>query len=284
MEAPAAARGLTVMDSEKEVLLKSILCHMGPLPIRSFGVMVALAFLVGILIGRRRAAKAGLNPDLIIDLAFFVMLTSIAGARAAFVFVHWDLFRADPGGILRIWDGGLAQYGGVVVGVVVGLLFFARRGVDPWKGADIVAPSLAAGVAIGRIGCFLNGCCFGRPFDGAWGVVMNAPSAAAYEFPGVRLHPTQIYESLAALAIFFILLRVERRKPYDGFLLWLFVILLSTYRFFIDPLRAYDSASIVWTGGRVAVTTNQLAGIALIAVAAGFMAHLARRKRASLSR
>jgi phosphatidylglycerol:prolipoprotein diacylglycerol transferase len=261
--------------------LKSILCHLGPLPIRSYGVMMALAFLVGILIGRRRAAKAGLDPDLIIDLAFFVMLTSIAGARVAYVLAHRDFYLVHPGAILRIWDGGLALYGGVVVGVAVGLLFFVRRGVDPWRGADVVAPSLAMGVALGRIGCFLNGCCFGKPLDRWWGVVFNAPSAAAYEFPGVRLHPTQIYESLAALGIFSVLLAVERKKPYDGFLLWLFVILLATFRFLVDPLRAYESSSIVWGGGRFALTTNQLVGLMLIAVSVLFMAHLARKKRAS---
>jgi len=260
-----------------------ILFHIGSLPIRSYGLMMAIAFLVGIWVTRRRAASRGINPDLVIDLAFVVIIASIAGARATFVAVHWDLFRLDPAGVFRLWDGGLALYGGIAAGVIAGLAFFRRRGVDPWLGADLTTPALAAGVAIGRLGCFLNGCCFGRPCDLPWAVAYHPDSNAAYVFGALRLHPTQIYESVAALGVLAVLLAVERRKPFDGFLLWLFVILLSAYRFMIDPLRYYEPMSMAVRGGAFPLTSNQVFGLILIAVSIVFMALLRRRAAAKRS-
>jgi phosphatidylglycerol:prolipoprotein diacylglycerol transferase len=257
--------------------MRPVLFTLGSLPIRSYGLMIALAFLAGIWLARRRFRTRGLDPDIVIDLAVLVILTSIAGARAAYVFVRWDYFAGDPAAVFRIWEGGLALYGGVVVGVVVGLGFLARRGVDIWKGADLVAPSLALGIAIGRIGCFLNGCCFGRPCDLPWAVSFGPDSVAGHEYAGLLLHPTQIYESLIALAIVLVLLAAERRKPFDGFLFWLFVALLALSRFFIDPLRQYGTESILLRKGALELTNNQAMGVALIVVSFAFMLRLSRR-------
>jgi phosphatidylglycerol---prolipoprotein diacylglyceryl transferase len=255
--------------------MKPILFHVGSWPIRYYGVALAVAFVAGILLGRRRARTAGLDPDIIIDLAFYVIIASIAGARATYAVVHWEYFRHDLVGVLRLWDGGLAQYGGIAAGVVTGLVFFARRGLSPWRGADLLAPSVALGVAIGRIGCLLNGCCFGKPCDLPWAIRFPAGSIPSYEFPGSALHPTQIYESLAALAICGILLLVEKRKPFDGFLLWLMLLLLAVSRFVIDPLRYYEPTSMA--GG--ALTTNQVIGIALIGAALAALVILGVRQR-----
>lgn len=257
-----------------------ILAEIGSLPIRSYGLAMAAAFLIGILVARRRARRAGVDPDLIIDLAFFVIILSVAGARGAYVLNRWTWYAAHPSQIVRIWDGGLALYGGVVLGVITGLLFFRRRGIDVWRGADIVAPSLALGVAIGRIGCFLNGCCHGRACDLPWAVTFPPGSYADNVFRGGAVHPTQIYASLAAVVFFLVLLAVERRKPFEGFLLWLFVLMLAIYRFFIDPVRYYESVSFLIRTDGFSVTNNQAAGVALAIVAVAFMSHLARQQRA----
>lgn len=256
-----------------------ILGHLGPFPIRSYGLAMALAFLAGIWLARRRAHARGLNPDLIIDMAFFVIIASIAGARAAYVLVHWATFAGDPVAMLRIWDGGLALYGGLAGGIVAGLLFLRSRGIDPWVGADISAPSLALGVAIGRFGCFMNGCCFGKPCDLPWAVTFHPDSVAAYYFGAARLHPTQLYESLAALGVLIVLLIVERKKPFDGFLVWLFALLVAAYRFLIDPIRYYEPASMVSEGGRFGFSSNQLMGLIIAAVSISFMLFLGRRRR-----
>ena len=219
-----------------------------------------------------------MDPDMVIDLSVIVILVSILGARLAYVFVRWDYYAHDLAGIFQIWEGGLALYGGMIAGAISGLWFFRRRGIDMWAGADLMTPSLAMGVAIGRLGCFLNGCCFGHECEYPWGVVFGPGSQAGAVFPGVHIHPTQIYESLLALVVFFVLLAVDRRKPFEGFLLWLFVILLSVYRFFIDPIRHYDTESIAFRSGSVALTNNQVVGILLVLLSAGFMIYLSRRK------
>lgn len=256
-----------------------VLFTIGSFPIRSYGVAMALAFLLGIWLARRRAASQGIDPDVIIDFAFYVIIFSIVGARAVYVALHWSYFHLYPAEIFSIWDGGLAQYGGVLAGLVTGLVYFARKGIDPWRGADIVAPSVALGIAIGRIGCFLNGCCFGEPCALPWAVTFPPASHAAELFPGRAVHPTQLYESAAALVILAVLLRVDRSKPFHGFTLWLFVILLAIFRFAVDPIRQYDAASIAVRTGDVVLTTNQITGIVLVVVSAGFMWFLSRRGR-----
>jgi phosphatidylglycerol:prolipoprotein diacylglycerol transferase len=259
--------------------MKPVLFTLGSLPIRSYGLMIALAFLVGIWIARRRFRARGLNPDIVIDLAVLVIVASIAGARAAYVLVRWDYFREAPLAILRVWEGGLALYGGIVVGVVVGLYYLARRGMEIWRSADLMTPSLALGIALGRIGCFLNGCCFGEPCDLPWAVSFGPGSIAGLQFAGVHLHPTQIYESLIALGIMAVILMVERSKPFEGFLFWLFVALLALSRFFIDPLRHYDTESILIRAGALELTNNQVVGVVMLLLAFAFMVTLARRER-----
>jgi phosphatidylglycerol:prolipoprotein diacylglycerol transferase len=245
-------------------------------PVRSYGLVMALAFIAGIFVARRRARSAGVNPDLIIDFAFFVILASIAGARAVHVIVQWEYYRGDPLSVFRLWEGGLAQYGGIAAGVITGIAFFIRRRIDPWRGADIVTPSVALGVAIGRVGCFLNGCCYGKPCDLPWAVTFHPSSIAGQHVGDTPLHPTQIYESLAALGIFFVLLVADRRKPFQGFTLWLFIILLAAYRFLVDPIRQYESVAMVAEGPGLSITANQAIGLGMIAVAVVFMVALAR--------
>ena len=257
--------------------MRPVLFQLGALPIRSYGLLIAVAFMVGIWIARRRAANSRYDPDIVIDLSVIVILVSIIGARLAYVFVRWDYYQHDLLGVFRLWEGGLALYGGIVAGTLAGLWFFRRRSIDMWAGADLMVPSLAMGVAIGRIGCFLNGCCYGKVCDHPWGVVFSESSIAGMRYPGVHLHPTQLYESLLALVVFFVLLAVDRRKPFQGFLLWLFVMLLSIYRFFIDPIRQYDTESIAFQGGPIAFTNNQVFGVVLVLLSAGFMIYLSHR-------
>jgi phosphatidylglycerol:prolipoprotein diacylglycerol transferase len=248
-------------------------------PVRSYGLVMALAFIAGILLARRRARAAGLNPDVIIDFAFFVILASIAGARAVHVIVQWEYYRGDPLSVFRLWEGGLAQYGGIAAGVATGIAFFVKRRIDPWHGADIVTPSVALGVAIGRMGCFLNGCCYGKPCDLPWAVTFHPSSIAGQHVHDTPLHPTQIYESVVALVIFFVLLAVDRRKPFHGFLLWLFIILLAAYRFLIDPIRTYESMAMAVETPGLSLTSNQVIGLVLIAVSVVFMFFLRTRAR-----
>jgi phosphatidylglycerol:prolipoprotein diacylglycerol transferase len=257
-----------------------ILFEIGSLPIRSYGLMVAIAFAAAIWLARSRAAARGVVPDTIIDLSFFVIIASIIGARITYVIVHLEYYVNDPLRAFKIWDGGLALYGGMILGVLCGLWFFRRRGIDMWVGADITAPSLALGIGIGRIGCFLNGCCFGHRCELPWAVTFPPVSGAGTWFPGVPLHPTQLYESASALGVMVILLVLDRKRRFPGFLLWTFMLLLSVYRFLIDPLRYYESTSMVVEGAGFDLTSNQLIGIFLALVSIVFLIALSRRPSA----
>ncbi len=257
--------------------MKPVLFYIGSFPLRSYGLMVAAAFVLGLFLTRRRARAQGLDPDMIIDMVFFVILASIAGARLTYVVAHWGTYATDIARAFKVWDGGLTLYGGVTVGVVTGFLFFKRRGVDPWFGVDLAAPALALGIGVGRLGCFLNGCCFGRACGLPWAVTFPAGSGAGDMFPGIAIHPTQIYESLAAFAVMAVLLIADRKKPFDGFLLTLLLILLATYRLFVDPLRYYPSISMLTQNGILSLTRNQLFGFVVILVSAGLMFYLSRR-------
>lgn len=260
--------------------MRPVLFYIGSFPLRSYGLLVAAAFVLGLFLTRRRAGKCGLDPDMIIDMVFFVILASIAGARLTYVVAHWGYYATDIARAFKVWDGGLTLYGGVTAGVIVGFLFFRRRGLDPWLGVDLAAPALALGIGIGRLGCFLNGCCFGHECHLPWAVTFPAGSGAADIFPGIALHPTQIYESLAAFAVMGVLLIVDRKKPFDGFLLTLLLILLATYRLFVDPLRYYPSISMVIQRGTLSLTRNQLFGLVVILVSSGLMIYLSRRSTA----
>ncbi len=255
-----------------------VLFHIGSLPIRSYGVMVAIAFAAAIWLARRRAPARGVDPDTIIDLSFFVIIASILGARLTYVIVHWEYYANDPLRALKVWDGGLALYGGLIAGILCGLLFFSRRRVDAWVGADIVAPSLALGIGLGRIGCFLNGCCFGQPCAVPWGVTFPPGSGAGTHYHEILIHPTQLYESAAAFAVLGLLLLLDRRRRFPGFLLWVFVLLLSLTRFLVDPLRYYESTSMAVESASLSLTSNQLIGLVLALVSVVALVLLSRRR------
>jgi len=256
-----------------------VLFHIGSLPIRSYGLMVALAFAAGILLARRRAPARNVAPDTIIDMAFFVIIGSIIGARLTYIIVHWEHYVGDPLRAFKIWDGGLALYGGMILGVIAGLWFFKRRGISMWTGADITAPSLALGIGLGRIGCFLNGCCFGKHCELPWAVTFPPGSGAGAWFPGVALHPTQLYESASAFLVMIALLLLDRRRRFPGFLLWTFMLMLAVSRFIVDPLRFYEATSMVYQGETFSLTSNQLMGLCLAAISIVFLVVLSRQDR-----
>ena len=232
----------------------------GPFAIRSYGLMLAVGFLTGTIIAAIRARKAGENPEHIYNLSVWVVVSSLIGARLYYVFTHYYEFRADAGmsPLKRFFselknmfwpigsDGqvgisGLTLYGGIILAVIVTALYLKKNELSIPKYMDLIAPSLGIGEFLTRIGCFLNGCCFGKPTEAWFGVVFPESSAAGYFYPGVALHPAQLYNSLTGLAIFAILVKTERYKKFDGFSALLFFILYSAGRFTIDFFRHYES-------------------------------------------
>lgn len=250
---------LTTENNRVYLKMHPILFRIGGFTLYSYGLMLLLAFLVGIYMTERRAAKIGIDPKKVSDLGLWILIGAVVGSRLLYVALHWGEFSSDPIEIIAFWRGGLAGlmlFGGFLGGFLAGLLYVKKQKLPLLKMMDLVAPALAFGLFLVRIGCFLNGCCFGKPFS--LGIVFPSYCAAGYTFPGIRIHPTQLYTSLAGLIIFFILLKIEKRKPRLGALFGAYLILHAGFRFGIDFIRYYENAANLWT--------NQIIALALVAV------------------
>ena len=144
------------------------LVNLGPLHIRSYGMMMAIAFLVGTWLGLREAKRLRLDEDKLVNVILITLVASILGARLLYVLEHLQEFRREWGTVFALWQGGLTLYGGMAAGAFAGLLSAKRFGMPMWVVADALTPSLALGTMFGRVGCFLNGCCYGDVCNIPW--------------------------------------------------------------------------------------------------------------------
>lgn len=204
------------------------ICQIGPFPIYSFGLMFLLALVICSYLLSREAGKYGLSADEIYDLVFWVVVAGIVGARLFFIFLNLPFFVENPGEILLLNKGGLAWQGGLILGFSVGLFYARRLKIQALFLGDLLAPYVALGQGIGRIGCFLNGCCYGRPVS--WGLYFPVHHD--------RLHPTQLYDFTGLLLIFFVLKYFQKFLPKQGQTLALYLILASVERFINEFFRA----------------------------------------------
>jgi phosphatidylglycerol:prolipoprotein diacylglycerol transferase len=233
------------------------LFRIGPVDVHSYGTLLMVGFLSAILLSRRQARRMGLSADLPLDLGVWVLVAAVVSARAMFVALNWDYYSPRLPEVVYIWrQSGLSFHGGLLGGVLAGLLFSWRRQLSFWTIADMVSPGIALGYAIARIGCLLNGCCYGVETERAWvswgmrfplypdSMVTTAPS-----------HPTQIYAALGSLAILAVLLWARSRLTVPGQLFLLYLMLYSVVRSAIEVLRSGPTAKIAIGG----VTQAQVA-------------------------
>jgi phosphatidylglycerol:prolipoprotein diacylglycerol transferase len=218
-----------------------VLFSIGRVYFYSYGLCISLAFGLGALVVYRAAHKSGLKitPEKMIFYAFFILIFAMIGARIYYVVFSLDKFKWTLYHILAFWKGGFGFYGGLLLGLGIGLYLIYKN--DPqniYKWLDSGILGITIGISIGRIGCFLNGCCYGIPTTLPWGVTFTNPASSAFPL-GVSLHPTQIYESLIALLIFGILILLYKLnlKLFSGFLFLLGIILYAIGRFLIEYLR-----------------------------------------------
>ena len=210
--------------------MRPILFQIGRVPILSYGFSLATAFVVCTLLEMREARRRDIDPDKVIDLALYLCISGIIGARLLFVLLDIPTYFKNPIQIINLRDGGLTYHGGFIAALLVGIAFTRRSRISGWVMADIIAPLVALGYAIVRIGCLLNGCCFGLPADVPWALACRAGDATLR-------HPTQIYASLASLAIFIILYAKRDHKKFPGYLMFLYVGLYSISRFIVEIFR-----------------------------------------------
>ena len=256
-----------------------VLFRIGSLPINSYGLMLAVSFVLGLRLAARRGEAAGVDRNAVYDLGIRIMMAAIIGSRLFYVVTHVGEFQGRWLDVIAIWKGlyGLSMLGGVLLAVAVGFYTIWRKKMPPWKLADAVIPSFALGIFITRIGCFLNGCCFGAETSCALGVSFPAGSMpySGTGIPvGTHLHPTQIYSSIAGLLILVLLLLADRRSHFPGLIFTLFLGLYGATRFGLEEFRFFDHQPDALFGyselaARPGITDNQL--IALIMFASAFI-------------
>ena len=223
-----------------------VLFHLGSFTLHTYGVVLMLAFLVAL--GRayqvaKRQDDPRLSPDGILDVGIWMIVIGTVGARLMFVALDWDQYRHAPLGIFKVWEGGLSFHGGLFggIGALIGYCLVKRLSI--LKVADLFAPSVMIAYVIGRLGCLLNGCCYGAPTTMPWGIrfhddgIVTPPS-----------HPTQLYASLLSLIFFAVLVRMERHRAYFGQLSCWYILLAATERFLMEIWRAGTTSDLIRVG------------------------------------
>jgi phosphatidylglycerol:prolipoprotein diacylglycerol transferase len=248
----------------------------GPVAIHSYGVLLMVGFVAGILLSRREARRLGLSAEVPLDLGVWILIAGVLGARTLYVVLNWSFFAANPFEAVRIWhEGGLSFYGGLLGGVAAALVFSWRRRLSFWTMADMLAPGLALGYGIARFGCLLNGCCYGGPTTLPWGMRFPLwPDSAILTSPS---HPTQIYSALGSFAILSVLMAVRRRLQVPGRLFLLYLMLYAIVRSAVEVLRRGYTAEVLVDG----LTEAQVAS-AVIFVGA-LVVFILRGRRARVS-
>jgi phosphatidylglycerol:prolipoprotein diacylglycerol transferase len=231
-------------------------------PVHSYGFMIAIGLVVGVAISLRRGRRVGIETAATLDLTFYSVLVGLVGARLLYVLMHAGEYTRLCSGVgqprslgqklvdctapLRFWQGGLVFLGGAVLSAVVMLLYARRRGLKLGDVADVLAPSVSIAHVFGRIGCFMVGCCYGKPW--ASGVHFPPDSVAYSELLAKRailvgapftygLHPTQLYESVGELFIFIGLAWLWRRRKFPGAVALAYAFAYGILRFFIEIFR-----------------------------------------------
>jgi len=229
--------------------------------------MIALAFLAGLWTATLRARRENIPGEKIADIVLWLMIGSILGARVAYVTTYWkDEFADQPlSEIFMIQHGGLVYYGGFIGAAIAGIIYLRWKKMPLWKTADVLAPSIALGNVFGRIGCLLNGCCYGRPTDLPWGIHFPPGHATG----GVPVHPTEIYDALDNFILYLLLAWLFRRKKFDGQVLATYLIGYAITRTIMEYFRGdypIDHIHHGLTPGELVSIPIFIAGLALAAV------------------
>ena len=225
----------------------------GPFTLHTYGMLVALGFAAALVVVMRGARPEGLPSEPVLDLAFVTVLAAIVGSRLLYVLFNLQEYLNDPLRVFKVWEGGLVFHGGLLLAIPVCLLFVRRANLPAWATAD-VAPAIALGQAIGRIGCFAAGCCYGAPWEPPFCVTFTDPDALAPLH--VPLFPSQLFAFASGVIIFVVLVVYRPRRRATGQVFWLYLTLASAARFAEDAFRGTDAklAVLPWLSATQAIS------------------------------
>jgi len=220
-----------------------MLFEWGAIAVRWYGFLIASAVLIGVTLSQNLAKRRQVNPELLADLAIWLVIAAIPAARIYYVVFQWEQYQNNPGDIIAIWKGGIAIHGAILGGTIAAVIFAKIQKVSIWVLADLVMPSLALGQAIGRWGNFFNSEAFGRPTDLPWKLYIP-PASRPFDYANFEyFHPTFLYESIWNLLVLGLLLFIffQSLKPTSpiktGTLALVYLVAYSIGRFFVEGLR-----------------------------------------------
>ena len=260
------------------------LFSLGPVRVDAYPFMLALGFATGTVVAVFRGRKRGLDTEIVHTLSLLILASSLLGARLLHFAFHYDLYArsgAPLARLLRLNAGGLMVMGGVAGALSASLLYLWLKRLPVLKITDILAPSVPLGSALVRVGCFLNGCCFGKP-TASWTGTTFPPQSPVYRtevtgiLPGTPVWPTQLFESAAGLAMFSLLILAERFPGrFHGRTTGLMLVLFGTWRCFIEELRFSGTDFLFENGGW---SVNQVVSM-IVVLAGGLVLVAGYRKR-----
>jgi phosphatidylglycerol---prolipoprotein diacylglyceryl transferase len=250
----------------------------GPLTLHTYGFLLAVAFLAGLFVVSSQAKKAGMDAARLTDMAVWLLIAGLVGAKLLLVAVDWRFYLRNTRELWSIFQSGGVFYGGLLGGIAVAIFFVWRYKLPGWSTADVLAPGVVIGQAIGRLGCFAAGCCFGKPASVPWAVTFTDVYAARQVGTPMdtALHPTQIYESLACFLIFFFLVWLAPRKSFHGQVVLTYAVLYSSFRFAVEFFRGDPDRGSVFGG---LLSTSQLIAIILVLGAALVFPYVRRTQK-----
>jgi phosphatidylglycerol---prolipoprotein diacylglyceryl transferase len=255
-----------------------ILFEIGGFPVYTYGLLLAAAYLLGLQFAVVRGRKRGLNPNQIMDLGIWIIVSALVGAKLMLVVVERDKFGWHWQELLNLFRSAGVFYGGLIAAVSVALWYMWRHKMPTWTVTDVFAPGIALGHVVGRLGCLFAGCCFGKPTTMPWGITFNDKFAAqnAGTTLGIPLHPTQLYEAGAELLILAVLLLTERKgRPFPGRTFWSYMFLYGVSRFAIEFYRGDSRGTIDLLS--MSLSTSQFISLLIVPISLVMLVVLGRR-------
>lgn len=257
-----------------------LLIELGPFPVHTYGVMIALGFFGGTLLIRTLAEQSHLDSQKVVDLCFWGMMVGLLGARLLFVITRLAYFLKDPLAIFRVWEGGLVFWGAPIAVVIWGIWYLKKNGLPFWKTADMGVCGLVVGHIVGRFGCLGAGCCYGKPTGTSFGIKLYSELVDP-PLRGVLLHPTQIYESAALMVLLFVLLKIHRKKSFDGQVLLTYFMIYPIIRSWVeiyrgDLVRGFVIDQVLSTSQFISILVFMIAAVVLVYRLKSLKAPLAR--------
>jgi phosphatidylglycerol:prolipoprotein diacylglycerol transferase len=241
-------------------------------PFHTYGLMIAIGFLLGIATVRKLSQKSGMNADDNADLAFWLLVYGFLGSRILFIITRLSYFLDHPADMFKVWEGGLVFFGGLILSTAYAFYHFRKHKLNPWRMIDVLSPGLVIAHAFGRLGCFAAGCCYGRATDLPWGVSLQS-ELIDDSLRGIPIHPVQLYEFSALLILYFGLLRVFKSKKMDGQVGLTYFMTYPLIRSVVETYRGDSIRGFVVDG---ILSTSQF--ISILVFGAALAVLLLRRK------